>query len=90
VSAIIKTLTLAIVLLIIGLVCVVIGVAGLVWTAGRDSRGEIRKTKTSISDEFSPLISARPRDGKGNATHRASRAGSNRDEAVSSRWAGNP
>lgn len=37
-GAIIQTLTLAIVLLIIGLVCTVLGFSGLVWRTGRDRR----------------------------------------------------
>ena len=38
VGAIIQTLTLATILLIIGLVCMLIGVAGLMWKAGYDRR----------------------------------------------------
>jgi hypothetical protein len=37
-GAIIQTLTLATILLIIGLVCLVMGVAGLIWSTGRDRR----------------------------------------------------
>lgn len=37
-DAIIQTLTLAAILLIIGLVCLLVGVAGLMWTTGRDRR----------------------------------------------------
>jgi alpha-D-ribose 1-methylphosphonate 5-triphosphate synthase subunit PhnG len=37
-STIIQTLTVAVTLLIVGLTCLVIGVAGLMWKAGRDQR----------------------------------------------------
>jgi len=37
-EAIIQTLTLATILLIIGSVCLVIGIAGLMWVARRDQR----------------------------------------------------
>ncbi|HET9256991.1 MAG TPA: hypothetical protein VFO16_17585 [Pseudonocardiaceae bacterium] len=37
-GAIIQTLTVAVTLLIVGLSCLVIGVAGLMWKTGRDQR----------------------------------------------------
>lgn len=55
-GVIVQTLTLAIILLIIGLVCMVIGVAGLVWKTGRDRRrAEEAATKASTSDEPAQL-----------------------------------
>ena len=46
VGAIIQTLTLATILLIIGLVCTLIGMAGLIWRIGYDRR---RVEKTEIA-----------------------------------------
>jgi hypothetical protein len=37
-GAIIQTLTLATILLIIGSVCLFLGIAGLIWSTGRDRR----------------------------------------------------
>lgn len=37
-EAIIQTLTLAITLLIMGLSCMVVGIAGLIWSTGRERR----------------------------------------------------
>ncbi len=37
-EAIIQTLTLAIILLIIGLACMAVGIAGLIWSAERERR----------------------------------------------------
>ena len=39
-GSVIQTLTVAISLLIVGLTCIVIGVAGLMWKTGRDRRRE--------------------------------------------------
>jgi alpha-D-ribose 1-methylphosphonate 5-triphosphate synthase subunit PhnG len=57
VGAIIQTLTLAIVLLIIGLACMVVGAVGLMWKAGRDRRQAEKAANASTSDEHSQLIS---------------------------------
>ncbi|MGH3547466.1 MAG: hypothetical protein ACRDQU_04955 [Pseudonocardiaceae bacterium] len=46
-GAIIQTLTLATILLIIGLVCMLIGVAGLIWRAGYDKR-RVAKAETVV------------------------------------------
>jgi hypothetical protein len=43
-ESIIATLTLATILLIIGLICVVLGVVGLVWKSGHDGR-RMEKTR---------------------------------------------
>lgn len=60
-DAIIQTLTLAIVLLIIGLTCVVIGVTGLVWISGRSRERGDRQTPPSTSGKTFAPTSARPR-----------------------------
>jgi hypothetical protein len=73
-DVIIETLTFSIVLLIVGLSCVVIGVAGLLWLAGRDSRGKDSRWDKLPPNESFPLISAQPRNGNEDATHRARRA----------------
>jgi len=52
VGAIIQTLTLATILLIIGLVCTLIGVAGLIWRAGYDRRRVEKAESIVISDEL--------------------------------------
>lgn len=57
VGAIIQTLTLATILLVIGLTCTLVGVAGLIWKAGYDKR-QVEKTErvqTSGELEESPL-----------------------------------
>lgn len=79
-DAITQTLTLAIILLIVGLACMVIGIAGLVWMAGRNSRRS--GAEASIPDESYPLIPARPRNESGHAKHR--------DEVVSSHLPSHP
>jgi hypothetical protein len=81
-DAIIETLTFSIVLLIVGLGCVVIGVAGLLWLARRDSRGKDSGWDKLTANESFPLISAQPRNGNDDATHRARRG--------TSRSAGHP
>jgi hypothetical protein len=48
---------LAIVLLIIGLTCVVLGIAGLVWKTGWDRRRAEKAANALTSDEPSQLIS---------------------------------
>jgi hypothetical protein len=88
VDPIIQTLTLAVVLLIIGLACVVIGVAGLIWIAGRDSRGKASRAQTLVADEFLPPTSAQL--GIRKATHRGGRADAHRDGAISSSLTGHP
>jgi hypothetical protein len=52
VGAIIQTLTLATILLIIGLVCMLIGVAGLIWRAGYDRRRIEKAEKVVASSEL--------------------------------------
>jgi uncharacterized membrane protein YciS (DUF1049 family) len=51
-GAIIQTLTLAAILLIIGLACLVIGVAGLMWSIRRDKRQIEKNIKAEISSEI--------------------------------------
>jgi len=51
-GAIIQTLTLATILLIIGLVCMLIGVAGLIWRAGYDKRRVEKAEKVVPSGEL--------------------------------------
>ena len=58
VGAIIQTLTLATILLIIGLVCTLIGMAGLIWRAGYDKRQVEEAEKIIMSAE---LENATPR-----------------------------
>jgi FtsZ-interacting cell division protein ZipA len=47
---IIQTLTLATILLIIGIICMVLGVVGLVWKAGHDRRRMEKSRNTMTSD----------------------------------------
>lgn len=51
-GAIMQTLTLAIVLLIVGLSCLTIGAAGLIWRAGRDRRLREQAEEESRSREL--------------------------------------
>jgi hypothetical protein len=51
-GAIIQTLTLAIILLIVGLVFTSIGLAGLMWRAGRDRRRIEQAEKAMTSGEL--------------------------------------
>jgi hypothetical protein len=87
-DAIIQTLTLAIVLLIIGMACVVIGIAGLVWINARNSRRRDGAVPASTSGAFFSPTSARSRHGSGHATRGAGRADAR--EVVSSRLSGHP
>ena len=64
-DAIIQTLTLAIVLLIVGLACVVLGIAGLVWMSGRSRKRRDGQIPASTADESVAATSARPRHGDG-------------------------
>lgn len=60
VGAIIQTLTLATILLIIGLVCTLIGMAGLIWRIGYDRR-RVEKTEIAvISDELENATRRQP------------------------------
>jgi hypothetical protein len=52
-GAIIQTLTLAAILLIIGLVCTTLGIAGLVWRARRDRERE-RHLQSSMTYAAGP------------------------------------
>lgn len=83
-DAIIETLTLAIVLLIIGMACVVIGFTGLLWITARDKRRRDRVGEAPNSAGF-PLISARQRTGSDYPA-----ADSRRDEVASFRLPGHP
>jgi hypothetical protein len=51
-EAIIQTLTLATILLIIGLVCLLMGVAGLIWSTGRDRRRVEKSGEARMPDEL--------------------------------------
>lgn len=51
-GAIIQTLTLATILLIIGLVCLLMGVAGLIWSTGRDRRRVEKSGEARIPGEL--------------------------------------
>jgi hypothetical protein len=59
-GAIIQTLTLATILLIIGLVCLLMGVAGLLWSIGRDRRRNEKTGKTMPSAELADSVLAQP------------------------------
>ncbi len=48
-ESIIETLTLATILLIVGLICVVLGVVGLVWKSGHDRRRMEKTRHTPIT-----------------------------------------
>ena len=59
-GAIIQTLTLATILLIIGLICLVMGVAGLMWSTGHDRR-KIEKSGEAVpSGEFADGVLHHP------------------------------
>lgn len=58
-GAIVQTLTLAIILLIIGLTCLAIGATGLIWKARRDQRLMEEAEEASRSPELSSLGSRR-------------------------------
>jgi hypothetical protein len=60
VGAIIQTLTLATILLIIGLVCTLIGMAGLIWKAGYDKRQVEKAEKILRSGELEDATPRRP------------------------------
>jgi UDP-glucose 6-dehydrogenase len=63
VGAIIQTLTVAVTLLIVGLTCVVIGVTGLMWKAGRDQRRAAKAAHAAdalTTSEFSQHKLTRP------------------------------
>jgi len=57
VGPIVQTLTLAIILLVIGLTCMVLGITGLMWKAGWDRRRKEKAANALTSDEFSPTVS---------------------------------
>ena len=57
VGPIVQTLTLAIILLVIGLTCMVLGITGLMWKAGWDRRRKEKAANALTSDEFSPPVS---------------------------------
>lgn len=58
-GAIIQTLMLATILLIIGLVCMVLGFAGLAWRAGRDRR-RIEQAETAAAGALADGVVHRP------------------------------
>ncbi len=76
VGAIIQTLTLATILLIIGLVCMLIGVAGLTWKAGYDKRRVEKAEKVVSSGELEDAALHQPAAQNSNVTcgHLCSRA----------------
>jgi flagellar basal body-associated protein FliL len=59
-GAIIQTLTLATVLLIIGLVCLALGVAGLIWSTGRDRRRAEKSREAARSAELAGSVPHQP------------------------------
>ncbi len=59
-GAIIQTLTLATILLIIGLVCLLMGVAGLMWSMGRDRQWKEKTRKAQTSDEIRDNVFRQP------------------------------
>ena len=72
-DAIIQTLTLAVVLLIVGLTCMVVGVTGLLWMAGRTSRRRDDMAESSSSGEYVPQVLAQSRHGSDDTVYRAGR-----------------
>ena len=59
-GAIIQTMTLAAILLIIGLVCLLIGVAGLMWSMRRDRLWKEKTRAAQTSDEIGDNIFRQP------------------------------
>ncbi len=59
-DAIIQTLTLATILLVIGLVCLAIGVAGLMWSIGRDRRRLEKTREAETSGEIAESVLPEP------------------------------
>ena len=59
-GAIIQTLTLATILLIIGSVCLFLGIAGLIWSTGRDRRRADRSPEAVPPGELSDGILQQP------------------------------
>jgi hypothetical protein len=55
VGPIVQTLTLAIILLVIGLTCMVLGITGLMWKAGWDRRRKEKAANALTTGELSPL-----------------------------------
>jgi hypothetical protein len=87
-DAIIQTLTLATILLFIGLTCIVIGIAGLVWRMGRDERRRNSAEAARTSADSVRLTLPLSRSGSANVTHRAGHAYSSQEAVVSSRLPG--
>jgi hypothetical protein len=58
---ILQTLTLAIILLIVGIICMVLGVVGLVWKAGYDRRRMEKVNNSAISRESAHWVRQPPR-----------------------------
>lgn len=52
---IIQTLTLATILLIIGLVCLLLGVAGLMWSIGRDKQRREKTMEDTAAETFGEI-----------------------------------
>jgi hypothetical protein len=59
-GAIIQTLTLATILLIIGSVCLFLGIAGLVWSTGRDRRRADTSPEAVTSGELPDGVPHQP------------------------------
>jgi hypothetical protein len=59
-AAIIQTLTLATILLIIGLVFLIMGVAGLMWSTGRDRRRVEKSGEAMTSGELADGVLHQP------------------------------
>jgi hypothetical protein len=59
-AVIIQTLTLATILLIIGLVFLLVGVAGLIWSTGRDRRQVEKSGETMTSGELAEGVLHQP------------------------------
>jgi flagellar basal body-associated protein FliL len=59
-GAIIQTMTLAAILLIIGLVCLLIGVAGLMWSMRRDRLWKEKTRAEQTSDEIGDNVFRQP------------------------------
>ena len=58
---ILQTLTLAIILLIVGIICMVLGVVGLVWKTGYDRRRIEKVNNSAISGENADWVRQQPR-----------------------------
>jgi hypothetical protein len=63
-EAIIQTLTLATILLTIGLACTVIGIAGLIWKTERDKRRIEKTDKAVTSGEITDGVLHQPNTGE--------------------------